>query len=88
MSIGRENLTVVNQEISRAVSITRPGQAHFAESSLGKTCGECKHFSNKININGTEWGRCKMAAIFSMKDIFRIPKIPHHSTACKYFEEK
>lgn len=57
-------------------SRTYVGMAHFAGGTVGKTCGQCSFFTEKLKA-------CQKAIADGFKGKARIPS---NADACKYFE--
>jgi hypothetical protein len=63
---------------------TLPGQAHFADFSIGATCGECLYFVPKPFVQIKRFC-CSKAKVMSGK---WLKPIPANAIACKYFQRR
>jgi hypothetical protein len=72
------------------LDMTFPGQAHFVEPSLGKTCRECALWGRPEGgkYERDSWGILKPARCeqyFFLTNSWG-PPVPHSATACRHFK--
>jgi hypothetical protein len=96
-SLGPEHRTRLGVAWEDVADITKPGQAHFADATLEKTCRECLWWDTRRELptghkvafprgpNGVlKPMKCGMAQRMMFK-IWGVPPVPHDAIACKFF---
>jgi hypothetical protein len=76
MTVGDPNLTDSWEQ-----GLTKPGQAHFADPSVGANCGDCLYFVPRPYVQIKRFC-CSKAKAMSGK---WLKPIPASAMACKYF---
>ncbi len=64
----------------QTVNLTRPGQAHFADPSIGARCKDCTH----LTAHKTKHF-CDKAAQMTGRQMHAVPPM---AIACKYFQRR
>lgn len=90
MALGNKYLT--DDGSAPHAATTFPGQAHWGDPTIGRTCRECLFWapSGVGEPKRDTWGvlvprRCRKAS--QLSHLRALAPVPHDAVACRYFDE-